>query len=345
MPLSVDNKIGVLILLSVVMILTILFFIENVPDMLAKPNIKTVVLPNSKLATLTNITGVHASNLIVPSLAPPAPPQPPPISNLPISTVKVQALPGTVITGINPYNEIMCADTNIVGTVNKVDYTPNWTKISGTLSQVIVNGNGSLFGINKDGMLYYTPAYNATKLAWVLIPGKLLKYISFNGTGLCGVDFSGTVWYADQNIKGIGTPNWTNLGGNAYSVIINNNGSLYNINKVDYSVWYSDSNVPDKIKWVKFPNTYSSQLQYNGTTLLSIWKNVLYYAKENTKDKPNWAVVPLPNKLGAKNVHLNSDGSMYLITNDNVLWYGTNTYDSPGWSTVPGLMTQISSNK
>ena len=347
--LTKDNKIGIIIFFTTILVLVIIGAIIVVPTILAKHDIKDIPIVSLNIKTIDVIPVDVTKNTIIPTdlkKNPVPPPQVAPLtsSQLPSPVVSPPpAVPGTIIGGINRFSEIWSASQNIVGTGS-----PNWTKTNGTARMVEVNTNGSIYAVNSNSEIFYTLKPDQP---WIKIAGAL-STISYNGTQLCGTNKAGDIWYTSQGTKGVDIPVWSKIGGGSIQVIANGDGSIYSLNS-NNTVWYSpnitavDANKIPNLVWTQLKNTSSTFIACNNTILMSIWNGLLYYASQNIKgkDNPNWINITLPNKLPIINVNVNLDGTMYIILSDTSIWYGISTYTNPSWKQIPGGLLQISSNK
>lgn len=104
---------------------------------------------------------------------------------------------GDVVCGVNSSGKIYCK--------NKTDST--WTNVSGTLSNISVSSDGSLYGVNSSGLLYYKPSYTTTTGWKQLSTPVTLNSISASNNVICGVNTSSSKAYcSDTNITT--TPTW-----------------------------------------------------------------------------------------------------------------------------------------
>ena len=138
------------------------------------------------------------------------------------------------VCGVNSGDDIYCADRNIE------TGQPNWTQLPGKLSYIDVNIDGTLFGVNSAGSIWYK-SDSGTYNNWQQLPGWLSK-VSVNGNILCGINGNSQIWCADRNITT--NPNWFNLPGGLSHIAVNKDGSLYGTNirqEILYKPNYKDN--------------------------------------------------------------------------------------------------------
>lgn len=108
---------------------------------------------------------------------------------------------GDVICGVNSSGIPYCKHRNDSG----------WTKLTGTLTNITVNSDGSLFGVNSSGQVFYKPSYDSTT-DWKQMTGATLNSISADNNVVCGTNKSTYKTYCtDTNIKST-APTWYEVG-------------------------------------------------------------------------------------------------------------------------------------
>ena len=147
-----------------------------------------------------------------------------------------------IVMGVNSSGNIYYANRNITS-------SPNWTQVGGVLTNLSYS-NGQVYGVNSAGNIYYNANYTSSN--WVQVPGRLSQ-VSFDGynmivmgvIGVIGVNRSGNVYYANQNITT--SPNWTQLGG-ILSNLSYTNGQLYGVNSAG-NIYYNSNYISNN--WVQ----------------------------------------------------------------------------------------------
>jgi hypothetical protein len=151
---------------------------------------------------------------------------------------------GTQLCGVNAAGQIWSASNGIKGIGS-----PEWAEISGGINarQVVVNSNGSIYLNSKNNQIWYAPDIKTKNtignsgVQWKQLPNTTASYITANNTTLMCIS-SNQLWYANTNIKGDGTPNWTSIplpstDFPVTSIILNTDGTMY-ITLSNNTIWY-----------------------------------------------------------------------------------------------------------
>jgi len=165
-------------------------------------------------------------------------------SNRPMSFVKIPGklvqisndIKNNMIAGVNRNNEIYVANTNLTS-------NPNWKRIDGSLTNVCIS-NGKLYGVNKQGEIYFNDNYNKQN-NWLKIDGSL-KQVDYNGylNRVVGINSSNNVYYADTDVSKK-SPKWQYLNKKMkYVTFLDKNNSKSTIVGIDLNgnVWYYSNN-------------------------------------------------------------------------------------------------------
>jgi hypothetical protein len=104
------------------------------------------------------------------------------------------------VCGTNEHDEIWC--TSYPRGVE----TGHWERIPGSLKQVVVGDGGHLWGVNRNGDIYYSDDFRSGAAHWVHLDGTA-KEVS-EGHGLvCIVNDKDKIWCADEGIN-TAHPRW-----------------------------------------------------------------------------------------------------------------------------------------
>lgn len=119
--------------------------------------------------------------------------------------------PGSSLSQIDANGDVICGvnSTGIPYCKKRTD--SGWTKLTGGLTNITVNSDGTLFGVNGNGMVYYKPSYDSAT-GWTQMTGATLNSISADNNVVCGTNKSTYKTYCtDTNIKS-SKPTWYEVG-------------------------------------------------------------------------------------------------------------------------------------
>ena len=224
-----------------------------------------------------------------------------------------------------PNDNIWCADQNIKSG------TPNWIQLPGKLINLTVNKDGSMFGVNRSGGIYYASSYKNP--SWIQFSGAL-KQISSSNNVIMGVNSNDDIFYADQNITT--NPNWTQVGGKLIDVSVNPNGSAFGVNRAN-NIYYSASYKTGG--WLQLSGALNRISSINNVVMGVAGDDTIWYADQNITTNPNWTQV----RGGLVDLSLNTDGSVYGVNRSGNIYYSP-SYNSGLWYQLSGGLSQISSN-
>lgn len=150
------------------------------------------------------------------------------------------SIPGTSPSRLSSRNGVVC----LVSSADQVFCTryardgtiKPWRQLPGALIDVSVNHDGSLWGVNRQNQVWYCSKYDACY--WQSAPGSLYRISARNGV-VCGVDSydSGAIYCSQsQGSNQLHRVMWKRLPGALIDVSVNNDGSLWGVNKAN-QVW------------------------------------------------------------------------------------------------------------
>lgn len=228
-----------------------------------------------------------------------------------------------VVCGVNSAGQIWCSD-------NGDTSNPAWTQVNGWLSNISVNTDGSVFGVNGNGNIFYAANYKIPN--WVGLPG-ILTQISSSPNVVCGVNSANQIWCADTNIQS--SPNWFQLPGGLTNISVNNDGSLMGVSS-NGQIWFA-SNYKNA-NWVNLPGSLK-QVSVNGPVACGVNAgNQIFCADQNISANPNWTNIP----GSLTDLSVNSDGSLYGVNSGGQIFYNP-SYKSGNWVLLPGTLVQLNS--
>ena len=211
----------------------------------------------------------------------------------------------------------------------------------GQLTNISIS-NKQLYGVNRDGNIYYMAMYNSG--IWVGVTGKLVQ-VSLDGYNniVVGVNASQQIFYADQNIQT--TPNWTLLPGGLKYISISNK-QLYGVNsgnQIYYMANYKTGSwvgIPGSLVQVSLDGYYNVVAGFNSS-------NTIYYADQNIQSRPNWTTMTAQVKAGGvvttlgKLQYLSISNKQLCCINTNGNIFYMSNYKNTEWESIATGLTQI----
>ena len=205
-----------------------------------------------------------------------------------------------LVCGVNSIHQAFCSSTAPV----------EWYELPGKLKQITV-ASGSLFGVNVDNKIFYSPSAENGKVGFTPIDGSLSQ-VSFDGKTLCGTNSAFDVYCATENLST--NPTWVQLPG-ALSQVVVRGETLYGVNSIN-QIFYSPS--VTKPVWTQLPGTLK-QIQFDGNVLCGTnAEDIIYCATSLLTTNPDWT--PIPGKLSA--ISVGGGGQLFGVNSGQQIFSG-----------------------
>jgi sugar lactone lactonase YvrE len=216
----------------------------------------------------------------------------------------------------------LIADTNN-NRIRRVHLTPppGWQQMPGSLSQISVGSDGTVWGLNSAGQAYF---FNPQTQTWQQAPGSLTQ-IAVGASGIVwGLNAAGQIYRYDP-----ATQSWDQIPGTLSQIAVGSDGDVWGIN-ASSQVYHFNSATET---WTQIPGALAQvAVGYDG----AIWG--INAAQQIYRFNPGtqaWQQIP-----GAvKQIAVGADGDVWGINNAGQV-YHFNTL-SQHWDNTPGSLAQI----
>jgi Tectonin domain len=248
-----------------------------------------------------------------------------------------------------------------VGTTDSVAafglLAPTFTLVPGSLQQVSVGGDGTVWGINAAGLIFQ---YNSASQSWVQVPGFLTQIAVGSNGSVWGLNPAGLIYRWDVNRQ-----NWTPVSGTLAQITVGSDGDVWGLNSADLIYHWS----PSGQNWVQIPGTLKQiAVGFNGAVWGINSAGLVYRFNPGLQ-----AFVPVAGSLtqiavgsdgvvwglsgqsiyrfnsltqqfehisgGLTHIAVGSGGNVWGVNSGNLIY----RFDTPSqsWVNVPGTLTQI----
>jgi hypothetical protein len=215
--------------------------------------------------------------------------------------------------------------TSLAGTANafvaKFSTPPGWQQVPGSLSQVSVGSDGTVWGINSAGQIYM---FNPLMQTWVQAPG-LLTQIAVGSSGVIwGLNAAGQIFRYDP-----ASQSWDQIPGILSQIAVGSDGDVWGVN-TSGQVYHFDSSQQN---WVEIPGALAQiAVGYDGVVWGINSAQQVYRFNPGTQ---NWQQV-----AGLlKQVAVGGDGDVWSI-NSAGQTYHFNTL-SQQWQNTGASLAQL----
>lgn len=197
---------------------------------------------------------------------------------------------------------------------------PTFTLVPGSLQQVSVGADGSVWGINAAGLIYQ---YNSTSQSWVQVPGYLTQ-IAVGGDGsVWGLNPAGLIYRWDPNRK-----DWTPVSGTLAQISVGSDGDVWGLNSANLIYHWN----PSTQNWVEIPGALKQiAVGFNGAVWGINSAGLIYRFNPGLN-----AFVPVPGNL--TQIAVGSDGVVWGLSGQGI--YRFNSLRQQ-FEQIPGSLTHI----
>ena len=239
-----------------------------------------------------------------------------------------------MLGGLGPGGDVYIATTGLTG-------TPNWTNVSGKLTQV--SGSlGQMVGVSNN-TVYYGTQYSVPEspYTWVPVPGSMIQ-VDFDYPMVVGINTSGKIQYIDDisidditistkkrtdaftstaiftNITSTQNFKWVSIRtGRAYAIGTDN--LIYYTSDLRKGTW---RNVSGSLAGKTFV-----QVSYDGNDVVVLDNaNKIYYANSRLETEPNWKQLT----ASVKQITL-KDNMLFCIGTDNRVYFSPSQTPDAAW--------------
>lgn len=200
--------------------------------------------------------------------------------------------------------------------------TSAWTNLPGSLRVIAAGSANAVWGLNYTNQIY---RWDAANMAWVNIPGELNQIAVGADGDVWGINYQGAIYHYNSTSAG-----WTPVGGTLTSISVGSAGAVYGLNSGGGIFWY---------------NPGSGAFQYiAGTTAFTqisvgvdgdVWavkNNVAYHydVLHNTLDATPGSIAQVMVGSGAAVFGLDPSGNVFQ-------W----SAQAQAWVQIPGTLSSI----
>lgn len=199
---------------------------------------------------------------------------------------------------------------------------PSFSYIPGSLVQLSVGADGTVWGINTSKQIY---TYNSGTNSWTYIPGALIQVAVGSGTAVRGVNESQLIyqWDASQS-------KWINVPGALTQIAVGSDGDVWGVN-YQSSVYHYDSQTGSfgQVRGSLARLVVGSSGAVYG---LNAAGGIYWYNPGNN------AFEPLSQIIGFNQIAVGSDGDFWA-TRDDIAYHFNPAYDR--LDSTQGNITQV----
>ena len=204
---------------------------------------------------------------------------------------------------------------------------PTFQQMPGSLQQVSVGTDGSIWGINSADAIFF---YNSQTQAWQMVPGSLSQIaVGANGY-IWGLNAGGNIYRFDP-----ATQNWDSIPGNLSQIAVGSDGDVWGINSghgVYHFVWAAQG-------WEYVPTTLTQiAVGFDG----AVWglgsagnSNGLDIYRFNVGTR---LFEQVPGELSQ--IAVGADGDVWGLNAENSIYHFNTLVQN--WEQIPGSLSQIS---
>jgi hypothetical protein len=211
-----------------------------------------------------------------------------------------------------------------VGTTNSVAafglLPPTFKLVPGSLQQVSVGADGTVWGINSAGLIY---RYDSNSQSWVQTPGYL-KQIAVGGNGaVWGLNPAGSIYRWNAQAQ-----NWTPINGSLSQITVGSDDDVWGLNSAQ-SIYHW---IPSAQNWVQIPGALKQiAVGFNGAVWGINRAGLIYRFNPGSQ-----AFVPVPGIL--TQIVVGSDGVVWGLNGQSIYRFNSLTQR---FEHIPGALTQI----
>ncbi len=216
--------------------------------------------------------------------------------------------------------KVVVGTTNSVAVFGLLNQTPGFTLMPGSLQQISVGADGTIWGINGADLIY---RYDPNTQSWVQAPGNLARIsVGANGS-VWGLDAAGHVYRWDASLQ-----NWTPVVGTLAQISVGSDGDIWGLNSA-YLIYHWS---PSAQNWVQIPGTLKQiVVGFNGAVWGINSAGSIYRFNPGLQE-----FLPVPGIL--TQIAVGSDGVVWGLNGHSIYRFNSLTQQ---FENIPGGLTQI----
>jgi hypothetical protein len=216
--------------------------------------------------------------------------------------------------------KVVVGTTNSVAVFGLLNQTPAFALVPGSLHQISVGADGTIWGINSADLIY---RYDPNTQSWVQAPGHLARIsVGANGS-VWGLDAAGHIYRWDAGVQ-----NWTPVIGTLAQISVGSDGDVWGLNSA-YLIYHWN---PSAQNWVQVPGTLNQiAVGFNGAVWGINSAGLIYRFNPGLQE-----FLPVPGIL--TQIAVGSDGVVWGLNGQIIYRFNPLTQQ---FENVPGGLTQI----
>jgi sugar lactone lactonase YvrE len=205
--------------------------------------------------------------------------------------------------------------------IRQVIFAPTWQQVPGSLSQVSVGSDGTVWGLNSAGQIYM---FNPQTQTWQQAPGLLTQIaVGANGS-IWGLNAAGQIYRYDPS-----TQSWDEIPGALSQIAVGADGDVWGINSSAQVYHFNAASET----WTQIPGALAQiAVGYDGAVWGISPTQQIYRFNPGTQ---GWQQIP----GSLKQIAVGADGDVWGINNAGQI-YHFNTL-TQRWHNTPGSLAQI----
>eukprot|EP01084_Bolivina_argentea_P319362 553933_1 len=188
-------------------------------------------------------------------------------------------------------------------TISSTSCMSQWNKIAGSLKQISIADDGTIWGVNTNGNIFYRDINTSS---WQTVSGELDQISVGSSTEVWGVNVSSTNSIFYRNFT---TDNWVQFPGELKYVSVGNDGTVWGVNNYDHIYYVNGSKLTKICGSLKQISVGSSAFVWGVDGVGDIYRRNF--------PTNSWVLMA----SGYQYVTVNGDGDVWALDNNNVIMH------------------------